>query len=208
MLNLLHKDFIALKSSLWTILVYLAVFSFTFIPNVEMSIYFVGIYTAFGAIILTTMIDIKNHNHQFLITLPISRKQIVQAKYITAILYTIMAVVASYGIHWLAKLAFPQLAKPDYSLWVILISIGIVLVLIAVYMPLFYALSKKGAGIINVVFLITLITLAQPAAKLITMMNEQDVVSTQIWLLVPVGILLLIMASYFLTINLFARKDL
>ncbi|KOP68081.1 ABC transporter permease [Bacillus sp. FJAT-18019] len=208
MLNLLRKDFIALKSSLWTIILYLAVFSFTFIPNSEMSIYFVGIYTAFGAIILTTMIDIKNHNHQFLITLPISRKQIVQAKYITAILYTIFAVVASYGIHWLAKLAFPQFDKLDYSLWVILISIGIVLVLIAVYMPLFYTLSKKGAGIINAVFLIALITLAQPAAKLIKMMNEQDIVSTQTWLLVPAGVLLLFIASYFLTISLFTRKDL
>ncbi|MGG3279220.1 ABC-2 transporter permease [Paenibacillus solani] len=207
MLNLLRKDFIALKSSLWTILLYLAVFSFTFIPNVEMSIYFVGIYTAFGAIILTTMIDIKNHNHQFLITLPISRKQIVQAKYITAILYTILAVVASYGIHWLAKVAFPQFDKPDYSLWVILISVGIVLVLIAVYMPLFYTLSKKGAGIINAVFLVTLITLAQPAAKLINMMNEH-VVSAQTWLLIPAGVLLLFIASYFLTIHLFTRKDL
>lgn len=59
MLNLLRKDFIALKSSLWTILLYLAVFSIAFIPKSEMSIYFVGIYTAFGSIILATMIDIK-----------------------------------------------------------------------------------------------------------------------------------------------------
>lgn len=207
MLNLLRKDFIAMKSSLWTIMIYLAVFSFTFIPTSEMSIYFVGIYTAFGAIILTTMIDIKNHNHQFLITLPINRKQIVQAKYITTILYTILAVVASYGIHWFAKLAFPQFDKSDYSLSVIMISIGIVLVLIAVYMPLFYTFSKKGAGIINAVFLIILITLAQPAAKLISVMEQQDV-SSQTWLLVPAGVLLLFITSYFLTITLFNRKDL
>lgn len=207
MLNLLRKDFIALKSSLWTIILYLAVFSFTFIPNSEMSIYFVGIYTAFGAIMLTTMIDIKNHNHQFLITLPISRKQIVQAKFIIALLYTIFAVLASYGIHWLAKLALPQLNKPDYSIGVIFISIGAVLVLVAVYLPLFYALSKKGAGIINAVFFIALIVLAQPAAKLILMIEQQDV-SSQTWLLVPAGVLLLFITSYFLTITLFTRKDL
>ena len=35
MLNLLRKDFIALKSSLWTILLYLAVFSIAFIPKVK-----------------------------------------------------------------------------------------------------------------------------------------------------------------------------
>ncbi|MCQ6557200.1 hypothetical protein [Paenibacillus mendelii] len=65
MLNLFRKDFIALKSSLWTIIDYLAVFSVAFIPKSEMSLYFVGIYTAFGSIILATMIDIKNNNHNF-----------------------------------------------------------------------------------------------------------------------------------------------
>ena len=59
MLNLLRKDFIALKSSLWMILMYLAVFSIAFIPSHDMSIYLVGIYTAFASISLATMIDIK-----------------------------------------------------------------------------------------------------------------------------------------------------
>lgn len=143
MLNLLRKDFIALKSSLWTILLYLAVFSFAFIPKSEMSIYFVGIYTAFGSIILATMIDIKNHNHKFLVTLPISRKHIVQAKYITAIIYTLFGVIASYGIHRLIKLSFPQLEKPDYTVLSLLVSVGMLLVLISIYMPLFTHLVKK-----------------------------------------------------------------
>lgn len=137
MLNLLRKDFIAIKSSLWTILMYLAVFSLAFIPSSEISFHFVGIYTAFGAIILVTMIDIKNNNHHFLVTLPISRKHIVQAKYLTAIVYMLFGILASYGIHWIVRLAVPQLNKPDNSIAAILVSMGIVLVLISIYMPLF-----------------------------------------------------------------------
>jgi len=208
MLNLLRKDLIALKSSLWTILLYLVVFSVFFIPKSEMSIYFVGIYTAFGTISLATMIDIKNHNHHFLVTLPISRKHIVQAKYITAILYTLFGVLASYGIHWVVKLAIPQLNKPDYTVLDILIPIGMLLVLVSVYMPLFYALSKKGAGIINAVFFVSLIILAQPAAFLMNMMGENGMVDDQMILLILIGILLVFIASYFLTIHLFARRDL
>ncbi|MBU5344707.1 MULTISPECIES: ABC-2 transporter permease [Paenibacillus] len=208
MLNLLRKDFIALKSSLWTILLYLAVFSIAFIPKSEMSIYFVGIYTAFGSIILATMIDIKNHNHKFLVTLPISRKHIVLAKYITAIVYTLFGVIASYGIHRIIDLSFPQLDKPDYTVMSLLVSVGMLLVLISIYMPLFYALSKKGAGIINAVFMISLIILAQPAAVLMNMVSEKGLINDQTLLLILIGIVVVFIASYFLTISLFKRKDL
>lgn len=208
MLNLLRKDFIALKSSLWTILLYLAVFSIAFIPKSEMSIYFVGIYTAFGSIILATMIDIKNHNHKFLVTLPVSRKHIVLAKYITAIMYTLFGVIASYGIHRLINLLLPQLDKPDYTVLSILVSVGMLLVLISIYMPLFYALSKKGAGIINAVFMISLIILAQPAAALMNMVSEKGLINDQTLLLILIGIVVVFIASYFLTISLFNRKDL
>ncbi|WP_442600503.1 ABC-2 transporter permease [Paenibacillus sp. KN14-4R] len=207
MLNLLRKDFIALKSSLWITILYLAVFSVAFIPKSELSFYFVGIYTAFASLSLGTMIDIKNHNHNFLVTLPISRKHIVQAKYISAIIYTLYGVLASYGIHWLIKLVIPHLNKPDYSVMDILVSVGMILVLISIYMPLFYTLSEKGAGIINIVFLIVLIVLAQPTTIFMNMMSEKGFISDQTLFLIPISILLLFVASYYLTIKLFTRKD-
>ncbi|MET3942291.1 ABC-2 type transport system permease protein [Paenibacillus sp. PvP094] len=207
MLNLLRKDFIALRSSLWTIGLYLVVFSLAFIPKSEMSMYFVGIYTAFGSVILATMIDIKNHNHNFLVTLPVSRKKIVQAKYVSAILYTLFGVFASFGIHWLVDLNFPELNKPSYSLMDIMVSIGMVMVLVSIYMPLFYALSKKGAGIINGIFMVALILLAQPFAVLMTMVSEKGL-DGQLIAMISIGILLIFGASYVLTTHLFARKDL
>ncbi|WP_336779964.1 ABC-2 transporter permease [Paenibacillus illinoisensis] len=207
MLNLLRKDFIALRSSLWTIGLYLVVFSLAFIPNIEMSMYFVGIYTAFGSVILATMIDIKNHNHNFLVTLPVSRKNIVQAKYVSAILYTLFGVLASFGIHWLVNLNFPELNKPSYTFMDIMVSIGMVMVLVSIYMPLFYALSKKGAGIINAIFMVTLILLAQPFAVLMNMVSEKGV-DGQVIAMISIGIILIFGASYVLTTRLFARKDL
>jgi len=207
MLNLLRKDFIALKSSLWTIGLYLVVFSFAFIPKSEMSMYFVGIYTAFGSVILATMIDIKNHNHNFLLTLPVSRKNIVQAKYLSAILYTLFGVLASFGIHWLVDLNFPELNKPNYTVLDMMVSIGMVLVLVSIYMPLFYALSKKGAGIINAIFMVALILLAQPFAVLMSMVSEKGV-NGQAIAMISIGVIFIFCASYILTVRLFARKDL
>ncbi|MFK0521658.1 ABC-2 transporter permease [Paenibacillus illinoisensis] len=207
MLNLLRKDFIALRSSLWTIGLYLVVFSLAFIPNIEMSMYFVGIYTAFGSVILATMIDIKNHNHNFLVTLPVSRKNIVQAKYVSAILYTLFGVLASFGIHWLVNLNFPELNKPSYTFMDIMVSIGMVMVLVSIYMPLFYALSKKGAGIINAIFMVALILLAQPFAVLMNTVSEKGV-GGQVIAMISIGIIFIFGASYVLTTRLFTRKDL
>lgn len=208
MLNLLRKDFITLKSSLWLIFLYLAVFSVAFIPKHQSSIHLVAIYTAFASLSFGTMIDIKKNYHSFLVTLPISRKHLVQAKYITAIIYTLFGVLASYGIHSLVKLAVPQLNKPDYSVMDILVPVGIMLVLTSIYMPLFYTLSKKGTGIINAVFLIILIAMAQPTAIFMNMINDQGFSSDQTLFLILIGILLLFIASYYLTVNLFTRKDL
>ncbi|MVO98236.1 ABC-2 transporter permease [Paenibacillus lutrae] len=209
MLNhLLYKEFIALKSSLWMGLLFLAVFSAAFIPKLSSSIHLVGIYTAFALINHGTMIDIKNNNHKFLVTLPITRKHIVQAKYITAIMYTLFAVLASYGIHWLVKLTFVKLNKPDYTIMDILVPACIVLMITCVYLPLFYALSKKGTSIINGVFFILLLGLAQPVAVFMNMINGKSFGSDPALYLILFGILLLCVASYYITINLFTRKDL
>lgn len=208
MLNLLRKDFIALKSSLWMTMLYLVVFSAVFIPKLSSSIHIVGIYTAFATLSHGTMIDIKNHNHNFLVTLPVKRKHIVQAKYITAIIYMLFGVLASYGIHWLVKLAVPELNKPDYTVMDILGPAGIVLVLASVYLPLFYAFSKKGTAIINAVFFIIMIALAQPTAVVMNMINGNSLGSDGALYLILLGILLLFIASYYLTVKLFNRKDL
>ena len=189
-------------------LLYLVVFSVAFIPKMELSLYFVGIYTAYGSIILATMIDIKNDNHQFLITLPISRKHIVRAKFITAVMYALIGVLASYGIHLFIKIVFPELNKPDFSALDILIPVSMVLVLVSIYLPLFYAFSKKGAGIINAVFMIALILLAQPAAMLLNTMNERGDTVNQMLYLFPIGTMLLLLASYYVTVYLFKKRDL
>jgi len=207
MLNLLRKDFIALKSTLWLGILYLIVFSVFFIPKFSSSVHFVGIYTAFALINLGVMIDIKNNNHNFLVTLPIKRKHIVLAKYISAIIYTLFGVLASFGIHWSVKQTIVDLNMPDYSFLDILVPGAIVLLLASIYLPLFYALSKKGNSIISGASFVIMIAMAHPIAVIMNMVNESTFNSHQTLFLILAGILLLFIASYYLTVNLFSRKN-
>lgn len=189
-------------------ILYLVIFSAAFIPKMEASLHIVGIYTAFVSIVLVTAIDIKNRNHHFLVTLPINRKHIVQAKYMAAMLFTFFGVLSSFGIHVLVKLVFPELNKPAISVIDLLLPAFIILVLTSIYLPLFYAFSNKGIAIINAVFMIILIVLAQPTAIFMNMMNANRLNMDQALLFIPIIILLLFSASYFLTTILFNRKDL
>jgi len=208
MLNLLRKEFIALKSSLWTPLMYFVVFSVVFIPRHSSSVHLVGIYTAFATLSHATLIDIKNHNHNFLVTLPISRKNIVKAKYITGIIISLVSVLASYGIHLFVTTAFPAFNKPVLTVMDILGPASITLALASIYLPLFYTLSKKGTSIIQGVFTLILIALAQPTAIFMQMINEHGLHSDPILYLILIGILLLFIASYFIAAALFTKKEL
>lgn len=154
------------------------------------------------------MVDIKNYNHNFLVTLPVSRKQIVKAKYVTAIMITILGIIATYAVHMLVKQALPELNKPDYLVIDILVPVIILLLLISIYMPLFYSLSKKGAGIINGIFILILIALAQPTAMIMQMINEKGSNIDLMIVLISAASLLLFIASYYLTVYLFTKKDL
>ncbi|TQR46305.1 ABC-2 transporter permease [Paenibacillus popilliae] len=208
MLNLLRKEFIALKSSLWIPLMYFVVFSVVFIPKHSSSVHLVGIYTAFATLTHATMIDIKNHNHNFLVTLPISRKNIVKAKYITGIIISLVSVLASYGIHLFVTTAFPVFNKPELTVMDILGPAAITLGLASIYLPLFYTLSKKGASIIQGVFTLILIALAQPTAIFMQMINENRLHSDPIMYLILIGIILLFIASYFIAAVLFTKREL
>ncbi|WP_268625328.1 ABC-2 transporter permease [Paenibacillus alvei] len=206
--NLLRKEFIALKSSLWIPLMYFVVFSVAFIPKHSSSVHLVGIYTAFATLSHVTLIDIKNHNHSFLVTLPISRKNIVKAKYIAGIIISLVSVLASYGIHMFVTSVFPAFNKPDLTVMDILGPVAILLVLASIYLPLFYTLSKKGTSIIQGVFTLILIALAQPTAIFMQMINENRLHSDPILYLILIGIILLFIASYLIAATLFTKKDL
>ncbi|MCE5173489.1 ABC-2 transporter permease [Paenibacillus profundus] len=208
MLNLLRKDFIALKSSLWMGLMFLTVFSAVFIPKHSSSVHLVGIYTAFATLSHATMIDVKNQNHNFLVTLPISRKNIVQAKYMMSIIISLVSVLASYGIHMFATSVFPVLNKPELTVMDIIGPAAIVLALASIYLPLFYSLSKKGTSIINGVFFILLLALAQPTAMFMNMINENRLHSDPTLYLILIGIILLFIVSYYIAAVLFTKKEL
>ncbi|TVX93412.1 ABC-2 transporter permease [Paenibacillus agilis] len=206
MLNLLRKDLIAAKISLVMSVGIFAVFCIFFMKK-EMSMHLVGIITAFATISSLTLNDTKNHNHQFLVTLPVSRKHIVQAKYVLSLICIIIAVLASYGVHSLVKIAVPGYIPVGYTIIDILVPIAIMLVLTSIYLPFFYSLSEKGAPVLNVIFLFLFLIMGDPVARLIHMASLNGINYPLLYGAL-LSTVLLYVASCYLTVYLFTKKDL
>ncbi|WP_018754409.1 ABC-2 transporter permease [Paenibacillus terrigena] len=210
MLNLIRKDFIVMRSSLGLIPLYFVIFSIVLISNTMSAYFLVAVYTAFTTLMMSTGADVKNDNHAFLITMPMNRAQMVKSKYATALLYTGVAAIACYIFYTIVRYVKPSLGMPAYSMGQFLASIGISLVLVSIYLPLFYWLSKKGMAIINMAFMIILIGLT-PFMNIGTyLMHKQNVgsINNASVALIGLGVVLLFIASYFFAKYLFNRKDL
>ncbi|MCZ4151542.1 ABC transporter permease, partial [Escherichia coli] len=57
-------------------------------------------------------------------------------------------------------------------------------------------------------FLIAMIVLAKPAAYLLNLANERNLVGFPLLLVIAISILALFIASFYVTVYLFKRKDL
>ncbi|MBD8499584.1 ABC-2 transporter permease [Paenibacillus arenosi] len=206
MLNLLRKDFIAAKMSLGMSILIFSIFCIFFMKK-EMSMHLVGIITAFATISSLTLNDTKNHNHLFLVTLPVSRKHIVQAKYVISLLTIFVAVLASYGVHSFVKIAVPGYITVGYSMIDILVPIAIMLVLTSIYLPFFYMLSEKGAPVLNVIFFFIFLIMADPVAQTIHKASLNGINYPLVYGTL-FSTLLLFIASCYVTVYLFTKKDL
>ncbi|NEW06776.1 ABC-2 transporter permease [Paenibacillus sp. SYP-B3998] len=209
MVNLLRKDFLVMKKSLWLVLFYIIIFLILLAGQRE-NMFLVGVYGAFILLMLNTGNDIKNNNHRFLIHLPISRKNLITAKYISGLIYLCFGTVVSY----LIQLSVSMYEGKEIQLLAFtqpVLSFGLIVVLFSIYLPVFYLLSEKGVQIINIVFMILLIAIhiltnivRFAATKYQTFQSMESLVLC----LIVAGSVVIASISYLLTVRLFSRRDL
>lgn len=208
MYNLIRKDFLVLKRQFLLMIPYVFFVSIAFL-NMRENLFLIGVYTAFILLMMGTGIDIKNKNHHFLATLPLRRKDIITAKYGSAIIYAVFGTFVCYLIN-IALSFFAHEAKLPFAAWELsLTSFTVVIYLSALYLPLFYWLSDKGAQIINIVFFVILIGISSSAGIVRWILVKKLMIDDagSILTLAFLGSLVLLGISYLVCVRIFARKD-
>lgn len=208
LLLLIRKDIILLRN---------------FIPLFLLSILFVAyvqldsssMFATFQSLLLlvySCSMDAQNNNTKFVIGLPVSRQEIVLAKYLSLIPYSFIGLVCSLAL-FLISFSFGYSISPVYWIGVSL-TLLMIPVTASIYLPIHYWLGYKNYYFnifFNVVITITTINAGSSLSNSsvfskITHLKLQDHL-VQIGL-IGIVYLFILYCSYKISLRLFCREEL
>ncbi|MEA4924276.1 MAG: ABC-2 transporter permease [Syntrophomonadaceae bacterium] len=157
MLNLLRKDILVQKHTLWFALGYCVLVFFAFSNEAFGPFtYFMGAVGASYVLILSAVqAELKNDSDLVLLSLPVKRQEVVVSKYLAILVFTLLS-LAAMGITGLilvqTPLAFPGRLINWQDAAITLVSIAL---LTSIYLPAFYKFRGKWLQVINIVLFMT-----------------------------------------------------
>ncbi|PZD96438.1 hypothetical protein DNH61_07985 [Paenibacillus sambharensis] len=207
MFNLIRKDMLVVRFYYLFIVLY-AVF-FGFVMNNEASTVLVGALSAIMLVMFSVNLETKSKSVLFIGSLPVRRKQIVQAKYAVVIVFLIIGLFMSLLVHLVSLYA---LNNPVEWTWMqASLTTGIVLLFSSLFFPVYYWLGDRAAQVISFLAIFLAVSVVVGMSGVINKITLQlpfDISSPAAVLSVIVGgALLLFLASYWLSLSIFRKKD-
>lgn len=206
MLNLIRKDFIVLSTMLKWLIPYALVLSFVFNEMV-------GILVVVILISYTLNLEVRNQNQALVLSLPVTRRDIVKARYLSLILFAVIGVALSIlGMLGQYLISFLSADNPvfKFNLLVLMIQFLGTLLIMSVYFPIYYILGEKAQRFSNLLFLaligIMSFVFASVVQKKEQLLNVLADYSIWLW---PTAFLIILVwgLSYILSIRIFAKQD-
>ncbi|MNW48226.1 hypothetical protein D3C74_255800 [compost metagenome] len=204
---MVRKDILLLRRYLWLIAVYAIIFS-GFVQRENVLLYN---FLPMMLLILVINSDMQPSAQQFMISLPVSRKNIVLSKYLSAAMVIIITGLLSGVVNSLVQSAFSGSIKFDTLLVVASTISG--LFFMTLYIPLFYWIGPKGGQFLNVLMIIfvtigngvvTGILSSEESVALINWLNAHPGESK---LVIAVILSAAMIASFLTSVGIFKRRD-
>lgn len=113
----------------------------------------------FTSTLVSFAFEEKNNSYRFLLSMPISRSQIVTCRYLFILLMTIKTIPYTIGIQYLLvtliKNMHTNISIPEINIQNSLYSISAVLIVIALYLPLIFKMgSTKSTPYIRILMMV------------------------------------------------------
>ena len=149
MYNLVWKDILILKRSLWIALLYgfVVVFAFGYMKEGALSAATVGV--SYMLLSQACLYDDKNKSELMLISLPLLRRTIVLAKYFTIFIYAALAILSFLLAQGLVTVSGIPISITKISLEGFLGALIAVSVLMSIYLPIYFKLGYHKSKIIG-----------------------------------------------------------
>lgn len=154
MINLIKKEFIIQKKSFLILFAYATfmLIAFSLSPGgMAQSVYTAaGVATTYMFVQYSCAIEDKNNSEKVLNSLPIGRNKVVFSKYISAILFSVVATIGTGILGGLfTKLSFVYIEK--ISIIEIVAILAAAWLLISVYLPIYFKFGYIKAKLFNII---------------------------------------------------------
>lgn len=207
MMSLVLKDLLNLQSYLKTIIVFVVFYSMLSFTMDEVS------FVAGMLIVLFAMIPIASFTYDkqakwdvFGQTLPVTRKQMVQSKYVIALIFIVIGLVLSFIITGIATFIKESSVEVVELIAANSMVASVGIILLAIMLPLIYKFGVEKSRImllaISSIPIIALLLLSKLGFTVPSNIDWQTVAS-----IIPVVALLLFGISFFISNKIYARKD-
>lgn len=209
MYNLIRKEVIVLR---WYFL-FNAGYAFVFgvILQSAFSPLMIGMLPPIMMMMFAANMELRNKAMMFVGTLPISRKQIVSAKYVTVLFYYLIGLILMAVIHTANDFAYTSAntmaMSSEITILMILLSFSFTLLYAAFYYPIQYWLGVKYSNIISLMSIFLMVIVLGTVANIIEKFSDYLIANEFVVIGIPALSLLFFYGSYRLSIIIFTRLD-
>lgn len=208
---LLKKDFLLNQSFIWTLLLMLPL---SYVINVSGMPVMVGIMLGF--VIGLFYYDNQSGMHKFVVSLPITRKEVIHAKYMYSIIFMFLAFLYYYFVDQIAHMVLNYLDHEPLTFTSWFMFYLITLMVITFYIPFYVKFTFMFAFIFQIIsMVIGPVVLAGFVIWLDVKTNILDYINSFImiiknrpFLVMIPSTIVVIFISWFISLRIFLKKDL
>lgn len=207
-LLLIRKDFLLIRN--FILLFLLSILYVAYVQLDSSSMY--ATFQIWLLLVFSCSMDMQNNYRRFVVGLPVSRQEIVLAKYLSLIPYCFIGLVCSFGLYLISYL-LGHIISPEYWRGVALSLLTIPLVA-SIYLPIHYWLGYKSYYfniLINVVLPIITIGAVPSVSQSSFFATINHLKLQEYWVqigLIGIAYLFVLYCSYKISLSLFRREEL
>lgn len=207
-LYLIQKDILLVRKFLLLLIPYALYMSFFDMAGIGV----IAVMPSMLMLINACTLDTRNINQRFVISLPVSRSEVVLSKYLSIVPFCLIGMILYSAVF--AGMKLLGLTADAYPLTNLLLSLLAVPLLASIYFPIFFWLGPKGAQVVNLVFVMATVFLsglliAPFRGSLSGLSQYLDISGRGVLpiLIGLVGLLVVLTLSYLLSVKLFTSRD-
>lgn len=207
MLGFIRKDLLLVKNNFKSVLIALVIYAFFIITN-EMDVSFILPFMMFMIIISTFSYDDYNKWNTYAVALPGGRENVVKGKYIATTILVLGVSILGFILSFIVSLLRGSFDL-EYTLSLCLGYLAAIIFMVSVLFPIIFKYGSEKGRIVMFIFSFLIFAIVGIVSKFGFKVSKKFLVFFNNYgLFIVLGIvILLFIASYFISLKIYKKKE-